>query len=138
MKTIIILLNFLLISLILFSFLNSKVVEYFSGCPSGQNNAVTRQSSQLSRNEQRLQTLEGKYQQLLSIALSQEVMIRANGQNAKQLSGDVMDEKEKKMKELDGLDKGYDGGGTRTNVSGGGNSLNKLGKIMANSPTTSV
>ena len=61
MKTIIILLNFLLISLMLYSFLNSKVVEYFSGCPAGQNNAVTRQSSQLSQNEQQLSKLEAKY-----------------------------------------------------------------------------
>ena len=67
MKTIIILLNFLLISLILYSFLNSRVVEYFSGCPVGQNNAVTRQSSQLSRNESQLDSLLGKYMALKSM-----------------------------------------------------------------------
>ena len=137
MKTIIILLNFLLISLMLYSFLNSKVVEYFSGCPAGQNNAVTRQSSQLSQNEQQLLKLEEKYKQLNSLSVFQSMQIAANGQNAKQLSGDVLDEKDSKMKELDGLEKGYKGGGS-SSVGGGGQGLNKLGKVMAKSPNTSV
>lgn len=137
MKTLIILLNFLLISLIIYSFLNSKVVEYFSDCPAGQNNAVTRQSSQLSQNEQQLSKLEQQYSQLLSMTMAQNTQIVANGQNAKQLSGDVLDKKDEKMKELDGLDKGYKKGGS-SSVGGGGQGLNKLGKVMANSPNTSV
>ena len=137
MKTIIILLNFLLISLMLYSFLNSKVVEYFSGCPSGQNNAVTRQSSQLSQNEQQLFKLEEKYKQLFAMTMMQNMQIKANGQNAKQLSGDVLDEKDSKMKELNDLEKGYKGGGS-SSVGGGGQGLNKLGRIMAKSPNTSV
>lgn len=137
MKTLIILLNFLLISLMLYSFLNTKIVEYFSGCPSGQNNAVTRQSSQLSQNEQQLSKLEQKYNQLFSMTLAQNTQIAANGQNAKQLSGDVLNKKDEKMKELDGLDKGYKKGGS-SSVGGGGQGLNKLGRVMANSPNTSV
>lgn len=137
MKTIIILLNFLLISLMIYSFLNSKVVEYFSGCPAGQNNAVTQQSSQLSQNEQRLSKLEAKYGQLNALSKMQSMLIKSNGQNAKQLSGDVLNQKDAKMKELDGLDKGYKGKNP-SYVGGGGDSLNKLGKIMADSPNTSV
>ena len=41
------------------------------------------------------------------------------------------------MKELDGLEKGYKGGGS-SSVGGGGQGLNKLGKVMAKSPNTSV
>lgn len=121
----------------LYSFLNTKIVEYFSGCPSGQNNAVTRQSSQLSQNEQQLSKLEQKYNQLFSMTLAQNTQIAANGQNAKQLSGDVLNKKDEKMKELDGLDKGYKKGGS-SSVGGGGQGLNKLGRVMANSPNTSV
>ena len=138
MKTVIILLNFLLISLILWSFLNSKVVEYFSGCPSGQNNKVTQQSSQLSQNESQLSKLQAQYNQLYMLSTLQNMRIKANGQNAKQLSGDVMKEKDEKTKELNDLDKGYSGGGGSRNVSGGGKNLSKLGKLMANSPTESV
>ena len=136
MKTIIILLNFLLISLMLYSFLNSKVVEYFSGCPAGQNNAVTQQSSQLSQNEQQLLKLEEKYKQLSALSVFQSMQIAANGQNAKQLSGDVLDEKDSKMKELNDLEKGFKGGGS-SYVGGGGQGLNKLGRIMAKSPNSS-
>ena len=135
MKTIIILLNFLLISLILYSFLNSRIVEYFSGCPSGQNNTVTRQSSQLSINESQLAKLQAQYGQLSLLAMTQNMRIKANGQNAKSLSKDTMNEKDAKMKELDSLSKGFKGLG---NVKGGSDSLNKLGKIMAKSPNSSV
>lgn len=138
MKTVIILLNFLLISLILWSFLNSKVVEYFSGCPSGQNNKVTQQSSQLSQNESQLSKLQAQYNQLYMLSTLQNMRIQANGQNAKQLSGDVMKEKDKKTKELNDLDKGYNGRGASRNVSGGGKNLSKFGKLMASSPTESV
>tara|TARA_B100000674_G_C37156466_1_gene608904 strand:+ start:98 stop:508 length:411 start_codon:yes stop_codon:yes gene_type:complete len=136
MKSIIILLNFLLISLILWSFLNSKVVEYFSGCPSGQNNAVTKQSSQLSENEQRLLKLEMLYQRLFMMSNLQNMQIKSNGKNAKKLSGDILKEKANKEKELEDLEKGYSGGSV-ANVSGK-SPLSKLGKIMASSPNTSV
>lgn len=137
MKNIIILLNFLLISLILWSFLNSRIVETFSGCPSGQNNAVTRQSSQLSRNESQLAKLQAQYGQLYALSMMQKMRIDLNGQNAKQVSKDIMEEKKEKEKELDDLDKGFKGGAV-SNVSGGGQSLNKLGKLMAQSPSTST
>ena len=136
MKTVIILLNFLLISLILWSFLNSKVVEYFSGCPSGQNNKVTQQSSQLSQNESQLSKLQAQYNQLYMLSTLQNIRIQANGQNVKQISGDVMKQKDEKTKELDKLNKEFKGGNI-ANVSGGGSKLNKLGKIMANSPSQS-
>ena len=136
MKTVIILLNFLLISLILWSFLNSRVVEYFSGCPAGQNNKVTQQSSQLSQNESQLSKLQSQYGQLSAMSQMQNMRIKANGQNAKQLSGDVMKQKGEKMKELNDLDKGYkDGRGANF---GKESKLNKLGKLMASSPSQSV
>lgn len=137
MKIVIILLNFLLLSLIIYSFLNSKVVEYFAGCPSGDTNAVTQQSAQLSQNEQQLSKLNNLYQSLYQTSLSQNTLIKANGQRSKQLSGDVLKQKDEKMKELNGLNKGLNGG-TTSSVSGGGDGLDKLGNIMAQSPSQSV
>ena len=136
MKTVIIILNILLISLILWSFLNSRVVEYFSGCPAGQNNAVTKQSSELSQNESQLNKLQAQYGQLSAMAQMQSMLIKANSQNAKSVSKDIMKEKGEKEKELNDLDKGYKGG-KGGKISGGGEGLNKLGKIMAQSPSTS-
>jgi len=138
MKTLIILLNFLLISLILWSFLNSKVVEYFSGCPASQNNKVTQQSSQLSRNESQLAKLQAQYGELSSLAMAQNMRIKANGQNAKSITNDTMEEKDEKMKELDDLDKGFESGSGSVDIGGGTESLNKLGKIMAESPSLST
>ena len=135
MKTVIIILNILLISLILWSFLNSRVVEYFSGCPAGQNNTVTKQSSQLSQNESQLTKLQAQYGQLSAMSQMQSMLIKANSQNAKSVSKDIMKEKGEKEKELNDLDKGFKGGGG--NISGGTESLNKLGKIMAESPSIS-
>ena len=134
MKTIIILLNFLLISLILYSFLNSRVVEYFSGCPAGQNNAVTRQSSQLSRTESQLNSFFGKYMSLKSISTMQNAMIKANGQQAKNLTNNVMKEKGEMMSELGKLDKNFEGGGKDKNFP----NLDNLGKIMAGSRSIST
>lgn len=137
MKTIIILLNFLLISLILHSFLNSRVVEYFINCPAGSNNAVTRQSSQLSRNESQLAKLQAQYGELSSLAIAQNMKIKANGQHAKSLTNYTMKEKGKKMKELNDLDKGFSGGGG-VDIKKGTDSLNKFGKIMSESPSISI
>ena len=138
MKTIIILLNFLLISLILYSFLNSRIVEYFSGCPASQNNTVTKQSAQLSRNESQLAKLQAQYGQLSSLAMTQNMRIKANGQNAKSLSKDTMKEKKEKEGELNDLDKGFKGSGGGADIEKGTESLNKLGKIMAESPSIST
>ena len=139
MKTIIIILNFLLITLIVYSFLNSKVVEYFSGCPSGQNNEVTKQSSQLSQNESQLAKLEAKYRQLYLLSLTQNSRINANKDRSKSLASGVTDEKNKKMKELNKLEGEFDsgGGGAPANIGGGMDSMNKLGKIMEKSPSMS-
>ena len=134
MKTTIILLNFLLISLILYSFLNSRVVEYFSGCPVGQNNAVTRQSSQLSRNEAQINSLLSKYMSLKMTSTMQNALIKANGQHAKNLANDVMKEKDKMLAELGKLDKNFKGGGKDKDFP----NLNKLGKIMASAKSIST
>jgi len=134
MKTIIILLNFLLISLILYSFLNSKVVEYFINCPAGSSNAVTRQSSQLSRNESQINSLFAKFQQLKMTSTMQNALIKANGQHAKNLTNNVMKEKGEMMSELGKLDKNFEGGGKDKNFP----NLDKLGKIMAGSRSIST
>ena len=70
------------------------------------------------------------------MAKMQSMLIKANGQNAKSVSKDIMKEKGEKEKELNDLDKGYKGG-KGGKISGGGKGLNKLGKIMAQSPSIS-
>jgi hypothetical protein len=110
------------------------VIEYFIGCPVGQNNAVTRQSSQLSRNESQLNSLLGKYESLKMTSLMQNAMIKANGQQAKNLTDDVMKEKDQMISDLGKLDKNFGGGGKHKDLP----NLDKLGQIMEKSSPIST
>ena len=64
MKTFIILLNFLLLTLILYNFINSKVVEYFSGCSGNSKNAVYRQQSKTDIMASEINKLKTQYNAL--------------------------------------------------------------------------
>ena len=64
MKTFIILLNFLLLTLILYNFINSKVVEYFSGCSGSSKNAVYRQQSKTDIMASEINKLKTQYNAL--------------------------------------------------------------------------
>ena len=64
MKTFIILLNFLLLTLILYNFINSKVVEYFSGCSGSSKNAVYRQQSKTDIMASQINKLKTQYNAL--------------------------------------------------------------------------
>ena len=59
MKTLIILLNFLLLTLILYNIYNCKFIENFKGCSGSSSNAVYRQQSETDR-------LNGKINSLIS------------------------------------------------------------------------
>lgn len=64
MKTFIILLNFLLLTLILYNFINSNVVEYFSGCSGSSKNAVYRQQSKTDIMASQINKLKTQYNAL--------------------------------------------------------------------------
>ena len=64
MKTFIILLNFLLLTLILYNFINSKVIEYFSGCSGSSKNAVYRQQSKTDIMTSEINKLKTQYNAL--------------------------------------------------------------------------
>ena len=90
MKTFIILLNFLLLTLILYNFINSKVVEYFSGCSGSSKNAVYRQQSQSDVMSSQINKLKIQYNELnrqnkfnkANIGMNQS-LIRSNVQRFK-------------------------------------------------------
>ena len=64
MKTFIILLNFLQLTLILYNFINSNVVEYFSGCSGSSKNAVYRQQSKTDIMASQINKLKTQYNAL--------------------------------------------------------------------------
>ena len=86
MKTFIILLNFLLLTLILYNFINSKVVEYFSGCSGSSKNAVYRQQSKTDIMTSEINKLKTQYNAL-------------NRQNAIRLGNAVADDGEEEEEE---------------------------------------
>lgn len=64
METFIILFNFLLLTLILYNFINSNVVEYFSGCSGSSKNAVYRQQSKTDIMTSQINKLKTQYNAL--------------------------------------------------------------------------
>ena len=56
--------NFLLLTLILYNFINSNVVEYFSGCSGSSKNAVYRQQSKTDIMASQINKLKTQYNAL--------------------------------------------------------------------------
>ena len=112
MKTFIILFNFLLITLILYTVLTSKTIEALSGCSSSESNALYRQQALINRLFSELNTVKAQYGELDGIASSNKILIGANKALTQGAVKNVADEKAKKQKELDDLD-------TVKNVPGG-------------------
>ena len=105
MKTLIILFNFLLITLILYTVLTSKTIEALSGCSSSESNALYRQQALINRLFSELNTVKAQYGELNGIASSNKILIGANKALSQGAVKNVADEKAKKQKELDDLDK---------------------------------
>ena len=105
MKTFVILLNFLLISLILFSLFSrtDSIIENLEGCPPDKKNMVYKQQALLERLFSELNTIKAETKALSPDIASNTTKISANSQNAKSVSSDINDEKDQKMKELDNV-----------------------------------
>ena len=124
MKTFIILLNFLLLTLILYNFINSKVVEYFSGCSGSSKNAVYRQQSKTDVMASEINKLKTQYNALNrqnkfnqgNIGMN-KVLIRSQVQKVK---GGA----EKMERELDEAEKEAGGDDTDYSLSGGQRTAN--------------
>ena len=105
MKTFVILLNFLLISLILFSLFSrtDSIIENLEGCPPDKKNMVYKQQALLERLFSELNTIKAETKALSPDIASNTTKISANSQNAKSVRSDINDEKAQKMKELDNV-----------------------------------
>ncbi len=117
MKTFIILFNFLLITLILYNVLTSKTIEGLSGCSSSESNALYRQQALINRLFSELNTVKAQYNQLNMQVINQNMLIGANKALTKGAISSISDEKAKKEKELDDLDK-------KNSVPGGASAAN--------------
>ena len=106
MKTFIILFNFLLITLILYTVLTSKTIEGLSGCSSSESNALDRQQALINRLFSELNTVKAQYSELDKTVASQKILIGSNKALAKGAVNKISDEKAKKEKELDDLSNG--------------------------------
>ena len=123
MKTFIILLNFLLLTLILYNFINSNVVEYFSGCSGSSKNAVYRQQSKTDIMASQINKLKTQYNALNK----QNITNRGNiGTNKSLIRSQVQKVKggaDKMEKELDNTEKDS-GGDTDYSLSGSKSTAN--------------
>ena len=105
MKIIVIFINFLLITLILFSFLNSKLIEGLSGCSGDQKNVIYRQAALIDRLFSDINKLKAEFKDLERNRLVNTSLISTNTMQSKSAINDVNEEKKKKEKELDDLEK---------------------------------
>ena len=113
MRTFIIFFNFLLITLILYSFLTSNIVEQFgSGCTPSQKSAVYKNQALIDRLFSEMNTVKAEYNQLNSQSATNKILIQANAGKMRSTTASIAEEKKEKEKELDDLDKENDSGPT--------------------------
>ena len=105
MKTFIILLNFLLLTLILYNFINSKVVEYFSGCSTNSKNAVYRQQSSSDIMTSQINKLKTQYTALNKQNIKNRGYIGMNRGLIRSQVEKVKGGAEKMERELDDVEK---------------------------------
>ena len=86
MRTFIIFFNFLLITLILYSFLTSNIVEQFgSGCSPSQKSAVYKNQAMIDRLFSEMNTVKAEYDQLNTQSANNKILIQANSGKMKSL-----------------------------------------------------
>ena len=120
MKTFIILLNFLLLTLILYNFINSKVVEYFSGCSGNSKNAIYRQQSKTDIMTSQINKLKTQYNALNKLNKSNTGNIGVNKAVIRSQVQKVKGGAEKMDKELDDAEKEAGGDDEDYSLSGRG------------------
>lgn len=123
MKTFIILLNFLLLTLILYNFINSKVVEYFSGCSGSSKNAVYRQQSKTDIMASQINKLKTQYNALNKQNITNRGNIGTNKSLIRSQVQKVKGASDKMEKELDNAEKDS-GGDTDYSLSGSKSTAN--------------
>ena len=124
MKTFIILLNFLLLILILYNFINSKVVEYFSGCSGSSKNAVYRQQSKTDVMASEINKLKTQYNALNKLNKFNTGNIGVNKAVIRSQVQKVKGGAEKMEKELDDAEKEPEDDNTDYSLSGGQRTAN--------------
>ena len=105
MNTLIVLLNFLLLTLILYNIINSKTMEYFKGCSGSSSNAVYRQQSETDKLTGQINSLISQYNRLDKKSTTNKGLIGSNTSLIKQKLKDVQGEADKMEKQLDDIDK---------------------------------
>ena len=104
MKILIIFINFILITLILYNVLNSNIIEGLSGCSGGSKNAVYRQQALTNRLFSELNKLKAQYGQLNSQKTMNTSLITVNKMRMKSATKSINDGRKEKEKELDDLE----------------------------------
>ena len=84
-----------------------KSFESFKDCPTGQSNAISKQSAEINQKNAEVEKLKAQYGTLYSQALTNSMLIRMNAAKSKAVGKDIPDERDKKMKELNKLDKSF-------------------------------
>lgn len=105
MNTLIIFLNFLLLTLILYNFINSKTVEYFSGCSRNSSNAVYRQQSETDKINGKINSLISQYNTLNNHASMNTGLIGSNSKLIKGKLEEVKGAADEMEEELNDIDK---------------------------------
>jgi hypothetical protein len=104
MKILIIFINFILITLILYNVLNSNIIEGLSGCSGSNKNAVYRQQALTNRLFSELNKLKAQYGQLNIQKTTNTSLINVNKMRMKSATKSINDSKKEKGKELDDLE----------------------------------
>ena len=112
--------------------MGKKCFESFKDCPTGQSNAISKQSAEISQKNSELEKLKAQYTQLHAQALTNSMLVKMNSAQSKAVSQDIVSEKDEKMNELKKLDKGGSGGRT---VPFNANGLSGFAKALAKAPT---
>jgi hypothetical protein len=103
MRIVILFVNFVLITLILYSFANSKVVEGLSGCSGGNQSAIYRQQALTNRLFNEINILKEEYKELDGTRKKNTGYIALNLLKNRSAVSDINDQKKAKEKELDDL-----------------------------------
>lgn len=135
MKIVILFMNFFLITLILYSFFNSKVVEGLSGCSGGNTSAIYRQQALTNKMFSEINTLKAEYKELDGTRKSNTKYIASNLLKNKSAVSDINDKKKEKEKELDALGKSTPIPGAAPQLTGDGGGGN-FSKAISGGPSS--
>lgn len=137
MKTVIIFLNILLISLLLYYFLTktNTLIENLANCPTDKRNVVYKQSAESVDQGRKLNKLQWQLNMLKPTISMNTLLAKAGGKAGKKAVGDVKKKGKEKENELNKLDKGFAGGGKGITAS---QSAKDFGKAMRASKETSM